>query len=428
MRFPRRWRTYGAAATGSLTLAILALVGTGAQAAVPGTITEYPTAGGGEPEGMTLGPDGNLWFARGDDGRVGKITTSGAITTYVLPSVGLTTGSNIGLHEITTGPDGNLWFTEQDRPLVHGIGKITTSGTATEYPLPNAGEPFGVAAGADGKIWITDGQMAQVSHINTDGTGIVNIPVAGTAKQIINGPDHKLWFAEDSNGKIGRIDPTVGASSLVEFQAVASAGDSLYGLTVGPDGRIWFGGHDTAGDVVGSITLDGLTVTKFPTPDTSVEPEGLVAGPDGAIWFAESDRDGIGRVTTTGQFTDYLLAAPAGGTPRPVSPSPGVNFDQRDVHQLVLGADANLWWTEGGTFCPTECSVDINGSIGTLALAQPSLTPSPAGSQAPASVGLPNAGAATGGPPDLRWIGAVLALALAAPPWLIVARRARRRV
>jgi streptogramin lyase len=415
-------------AVGSLTVALLALVGTGAQAAVPGTVTEYPTVAGGEPEGMTLGPDGNLWFARGDDGRVGKITTSGAITTYVLPSVGVTNGTGIGLHEITTGPDGNLWFTEQDNPHIQGIGKITTSGTATEYPLPNAGEPYGVAAGADGKVWFTDDETAQVSHIDTNGTNIVDIPIAGHAKQIINGPDNKLWFAEDRTGKIGRIDPTVGASSLVEFQAVAAAEDDLYGLAVGPDGKIWFTGSDTAGDVVGNITLDGGTVTKFPIPDGSaanpdqLEPEGLVAGPDGAIWFAESDRDGVGRVTITGQFTETLLAPPAGASPRPVSPSPGTRFDQRDVHQLAVGADANIWWTEGGVGC--DCTIDTGGSIGTLALAQPSPSPS----QAAATVGLPKAGAGTGGPLDLRWIGAALALVLAAPPVVIAARRGRRKV
>src|SRR3982074_2345682 len=138
----------GTAGIGLGTLAAVAMAGmggVGAQAATAGTITEYPTVGGGEPQGMTLGPDANLWFVRGDDGRVSKITTSGVITTYVLPSAVDTVGNNIGLREITTGPDGKLWFTESDNPTAQGIGKITTSGTATEYPLPNAREPWGIA-------------------------------------------------------------------------------------------------------------------------------------------------------------------------------------------------------------------------------------------------------------------------------------------
>src|SRR5262245_23754173 len=36
---------------------------------------------------------------------------------------------------ITTGPDGNLWFTEY---LANKIGRITPSGTITEFPVPTA--------------------------------------------------------------------------------------------------------------------------------------------------------------------------------------------------------------------------------------------------------------------------------------------------
>jgi streptogramin lyase len=43
-----------------------------------------------------------------------------------------TTGS--GPDGITTGPDGNLWFT--DDSTIRGIGKITTAGVITQYPLP----------------------------------------------------------------------------------------------------------------------------------------------------------------------------------------------------------------------------------------------------------------------------------------------------
>src|SRR5947207_2382042 len=55
-----------------------------------------------------------------------------------------------GPGEITTGPDGNLWFTE------HGIfgnriGRITTVGAITEFPVPTANAiPDGITAGPDG--------------------------------------------------------------------------------------------------------------------------------------------------------------------------------------------------------------------------------------------------------------------------------------
>ncbi len=39
---------------------------------------------------------------------------------------------------ITTGPDGALWFTE----LIDQIGRITTAGVITEFPIPTASSPL----------------------------------------------------------------------------------------------------------------------------------------------------------------------------------------------------------------------------------------------------------------------------------------------
>jgi streptogramin lyase len=56
---------------------------------------------------------------------------------------------------ITTGPDGALWFAEA---LGRKIGRITASGTITEFPLPfpTFFGAMGVAVGSDGALWFTD--------------------------------------------------------------------------------------------------------------------------------------------------------------------------------------------------------------------------------------------------------------------------------
>src|SRR5215831_13525294 len=49
--------------------------------------------------------------------------------------------------QIVLGPDGAFWFTQPDSGQ---IGRITTSGQFTEYPLPTAhSSPSGIAAGSD---------------------------------------------------------------------------------------------------------------------------------------------------------------------------------------------------------------------------------------------------------------------------------------
>jgi serine/threonine protein kinase len=74
-----------------------------------GNITEFPLPiYSSQPNGITAGPDGNLWFTQWNADRIGRISTSGTITEFSLPA------SPSQPDGITAGPDGNLWFTEYD--------------------------------------------------------------------------------------------------------------------------------------------------------------------------------------------------------------------------------------------------------------------------------------------------------------------------
>ena len=100
---------------------------------------------------IAVGPDGNLWFAVSvvastldsasalratgvTAGKIGRITPTGAVTLYPLPTAYSDPGG------IAAGPDGNLWFTETiygpippAAPRSGAIARITTDGVITEY-------------------------------------------------------------------------------------------------------------------------------------------------------------------------------------------------------------------------------------------------------------------------------------------------------
>ena len=60
----------------------LASCGTGTKA-----MTEYslPTSFS-IPQGITAGPDGNIWFAETHNNKIGRITPSGRLTEYRVPA------------------------------------------------------------------------------------------------------------------------------------------------------------------------------------------------------------------------------------------------------------------------------------------------------------------------------------------------------
>ncbi|OAF05879.1 hypothetical protein AYJ54_02465 [Bradyrhizobium centrolobii] len=173
-----------------------------------GEVTEFtiPAAKCGE---ITTGPDGALWFTF-FRGKIGRITTAGEVTEFPIPPANSSPGG------ITTGPDGALWFTES----VGGkIERITTDGKLTEFDLPNPNaQPWGITTGPDGALWFTEASCVRqpgprcvlgnkVGRITT--TGLVTefpIPSDGSGPHSITaGPDGALWFTEYYGNRVGRL-------------------------------------------------------------------------------------------------------------------------------------------------------------------------------------------------------------------------------
>lgn len=281
----------------------------------PGTSIEFPLSAPSSPWAITSGPDGNLWFTEVTGNKIGKITTSGTITTYsVLTSESAPFG-------ITAGPDGNLWFSENGADR---IGKITTSGTVTEYPI--ASRPGGVTSGPDGNIWFA--ANGAVGYVTTAGQAhqFSIDSGSGDASNITTGPDGNLWFTalnistSPATGEIGKIN-TAGTS---ETEYTLPAGSSAAGITVGPDGNLWF--CDQGANKIGKITTAGV-ITEYPISGS--EPNGIVLGPNGNLWFAAEGSSQIGQITTAGVATLYSTVTPMAS---PVG--------------IAVGSDGNIWFTE----------------------------------------------------------------------------------
>jgi streptogramin lyase len=248
---------------------------------------EYPLGSESQPKEMTLGPDGNTWFVNGK--KIGKISATGAVTEYTLP-----TPISVTASDITSGPEGDLWATASS-----SVAKITPDGAITEYKLPE-GSANGIAAGPDGNLWVTTSfGTGKIYKMTPSGSFTVYaIPSTNSAVRIAPGPDGNMWFTEGGNkNNIGRIT----TSGAITEYPIAEA-RRLYDITAGPDGNMWFTarGSGTGQQKVGKITMAGA-VTEYSVPNNG-EPYGITVGPDKNLWFATSGPY-IDKVTTSGSFT-----------------------------------------------------------------------------------------------------------------------------
>jgi len=280
-------------------------------------ITEYELPHpNSQPSKIAAGPDGALWFTETGASSIGRMTVRGEVTEFPLGD-GFLAG-------ISAGPDGALWFTVEDQDQ---IGRITTDGQVTRFPLPTRGVwPHGIAAGPDGALWFTERRSNQVGRITTDGR-ITEFRVlaegsTGPIWGIVAGPDGALWFTWEVG--IGRIT-TDGQVSLF-------TGASTDAITVA-GGALWFPKchlFPTLSCDLGRLTTDG-TMTTIPLSTRSINGVNMdmATGPDGAIWFTERYGNALGRVTTSGEFTELPVPTPD-GFPFGIAPGP----------------DGAMWFTE----------------------------------------------------------------------------------
>jgi virginiamycin B lyase len=187
---------------------------------VSGAITEYPLPPAFDPRSITVGSDGALWFT-GLTGAVGRLDRTGAgFLSYSLPAPPEPSGG------IVSGPDGRLWFglVRMNAPIPHTVARLTLSGQLTEFPLlnPSSSGVLDVTAGPDAAVWFTDEQADAVGRLTTAGvlTSYPLSPLSGPVG-ITVGFDRDIWFTELS-GRIGRISGgPLGAAAIPTLDPAA---------------------------------------------------------------------------------------------------------------------------------------------------------------------------------------------------------------
>ena len=216
-----------------------------------GVITEYPYGGGTDvPWDIVQGSDKNMWFTTlGND--VGRITPSGSINAYSVPTQGTP-----GL--ATLGPDGAVWFTE-GCTCGDKIVKVTPSGTFSVYAIPTANaQPQDITSGSNGDLYFTEGNANKIGQITPGGviTEYQN-PQYAYPIWIAQGPNNQVWFSV-TGGFIGRFNEKTHTFLTELFPPNSGAAD----LVRGPDGNMWFtdgGGAST--DWIGVWVYHVLTVS-----------------------------------------------------------------------------------------------------------------------------------------------------------------------
>jgi hypothetical protein len=183
------------------------------------------------PRALTSGPDGALWFMEnGGSGRLGRLSTSGQLTWH---DIGGTASA------LASGPLGALW-------LARGATVMRADDLA---PLTTGGAPNALAGGPDGALWA--GMTGAVARIEPGGAVTVagaGLPPGARVQGIAAGADGRMWMTLDRSPYLVRmtVPPLTSggaASATSPTTATLSAAVTPNGLDTdvraelqGPDG------------------------------------------------------------------------------------------------------------------------------------------------------------------------------------------------
>jgi virginiamycin B lyase len=270
------------------------------------------------------GPDGQLLL-------LDVVDNAGAVALERQPAGGaleprfafpIALGPGFWPEQLASAPDGSLWIANMTAGTIE---RLSPQGALTSYALPRSGAPTSVAVAPDGSVWATEPITGTIGEI-APGGAVSEHALAGADPEgfgnaepfsIVLGPDGALWFTEEALGRIGRIS-TQGALQEFPIPNTSAVAQGEYGspapryIADGPEGALWF--TDGGDESIGRITTSGQ-VSEYPIgTSTPSSPQGIVSA-GGELWFVEANLDALGSVDPDGQ------PAPAPVTQHPQSAS-----------------------------------------------------------------------------------------------------------
>jgi virginiamycin B lyase len=238
--------------------------------------------------------------------------------------------------------------------------------TVREFLIPRANAfPHDPAVGADGMVWYTDQTNSYIGRLDPNTGQIVDwpTPTPGSGPHGITiGPDGYVWYTGQDTGRIGRVDPATGA--IREFVMPANANR--------PHTPIWHRGAvwGTAQTNSTYYRLDPVTgnVQVWSAPAGS-RPYGIDAAPDGSLWIALFGTNRLARVdTATGASTLFTLPN-TGSRPRRIAVAQDGLVYYTDYPRGYLGrldpatGQVREWRVTGAPPGPYGIAVGTDGRI-----------------------------------------------------------------
>ena len=215
-------------------------------------------------------------------------------------------------HDVAPAPDGTVWISGQRQGFAGRFDPKT--GHLEKIALGPGAAPHGVIVGADGNAWLTEGGQNAIARVDARTKEVKLFPLpkefpnANLNTLVFDGKG-TLWYT-GQNGVYGRVNPATG-----RVDAWASPkGRGTYGITVTPQGDIWYA--SLAGDHIARVDTVSGEATVVEPPRKGVGPRRIWSDSKGIVgellaWRRDrpirSRRQDLDHLSHAAEQVRYLL-------------------------------------------------------------------------------------------------------------------------
>ena len=234
---------------------------------------------------------------------------------------------------VAVGRDGTVWVVLQGSRQLAALDPAT--GRWRHAALPRGVRPARVAVSPDGSVWLTDNDFGRDPGRKLwryrPGAGTwqaYELPFAGAAAVLVDDRG-QVWTGQFQGNRLGRLDPRTGRVETWTLPLPEYPWSSIWDLDMDEQGRVWTVSPRT-GSVYRLDPRDG-SLAEFPLPPDVAGPAGLAVTPAGdGVWVTEHGDRTIGRLdVATGAWVPLLTPpAPAAEEIRATRPN-DLEWDRR---------------------------------------------------------------------------------------------------
>lgn len=224
---------------------------------------------------------------------------------------------------------GRVWFVGQAGNYVAWLDP--TTGRFRRYEIEDGTHPHNLVVNRKGEVWFTGNQNGRLVRLDPATGKLTNYMMPDSLVRdphtMVFDASGNAWFTAQQANAVGHLDASSGTIRLWR----TAARSRPYGITIAPDGKVWFDLFGT--NKLGMIDPAVMKVRTFDLPDQRTRPRRIAITADGLIWYGDYSRGYLGRLDPkTGSVREYAL--PGGAMSLP--------------YAMALDGRGRIWLAETG--------------------------------------------------------------------------------